>query len=517
MATVNSLVCWGGLTGRVVTISNASPAVVSFAAHGVSDGLGLVFSTTGALPTGITAGVTYYAKNTASGTFNLYDTAAHAIAGGTTGRIDTSSSGSGTHTAKSDLIVNPTIRLAAYGLSDLSRWGARVYDGVASWNAGRSGASIDDEEVCELGEAFTETIAYSGNAGDYTTRVNVPARRTTIISTINGIRTSAFHFGLLYAGYQIAHGYGALTSTKYDTRYDGFTVVGSGGGGGVAQGLQGQICYAMIAIGAGKTSTGFFISASNSVINCLAVGWANGFALNAYATYVTMIGNMATKNTNGIVGYSGYENTASGFYYNNIAVGNDTVDWSSATPTFDGASGNAGSGTTAWKSAVGIKVTLATTDLANWGTSTVSASDRYWPANASSPQVDTAIAASGAPTLDIAGAVKPSYKNGAATYPDIGPYEFDQGFGPWPVTATLTLTGLVSGSDVVVLVAGTTTVLASVDANPGSTWDYTYSTIQNVDIGIIKPGYKIKYTRNYPLTASNVSLPIEQPIDLSYA
>ena len=517
MAIVNSLVCWGGSTGKVVTISNASPAVVTLTQHGAPDGLGLVFSTTGVLPAGITAGTTYYAKSTASGTFNLYDTAAHAIAGGTTGRINTSSAGSGTHTAKSDLIVNPATRLAVYGLSDLTRWGSRIFDGISSWNAGRSGASIDDDEVCELGEAFSEAIPYSGNTGDYTTRVNVPCRRTTIVSKINGIRTSAFHYGKLYSGYQVLHGYGPLSSTKYDTRFDGFTVIGSGAGYGVAPGLQGQICYSMIAIGTGRTSSGFFIGASNTLINCLAVGWARGFDLNAYATYVTVMGNMATKNTSGFMGYAGYQSGATGFYYNNISVGNDTTDWEATTPTFDGASGNAGSGTTAWKSAVGSRITMATTDLLAWGTSTVATTDDYHPANASSPQVDTAIAASGAPTLDIADAVKPSYKNGAATYPDVGPYEFDQGYGPWPVTATLTLTGLVSGSDVVVLVAGTSTILTSVDANAGNSWAYTYTTAQNVDIGIIKPGYKVKYIRNYPLAASDASIPVEQQADPSYA
>ena len=35
MADVYSLVCFGGLTGKAVTISNASPAVVSLSNHGL--------------------------------------------------------------------------------------------------------------------------------------------------------------------------------------------------------------------------------------------------------------------------------------------------------------------------------------------------------------------------------------------------------------------------------------------------------------------------------------------------
>lgn len=512
MAVVNSLVCWGGLTGKVVSIS-ASTDVVTLANHGLPNGKKLWPS--GTLPAELSVLVPVYARSTAAGTFTLHASEAGAIAN--TGQLVFA--GASTYadvTLKSDILGSPATALAPYGLSDLTRWGARIYDGISSWNAGRSGASIDDDEVCELGEAFTETIPYSGNTGDYSTRVNVPCRRTTIVSTINGIRTSAFHYGLLYSGYQVKNGYGALTATKYDTRFDGFTVI-KGDTSGVAPGPQGLTSYAMIAIGDGRTSSGFVIGASNSVVNCLAVGWAKGFDFGVYATFVTAIGNMATKNTVGFAGYSGYENTASGFYYNNISVGNDTTDWGAATPTFDGASGNAGSGTSAWKSAVGTRITIATSDLLAWGTSTVSASDRYSPASASSPQVDTAIDAYGAPTLDIAGNIKPSYKGGAPTYPDIGCYEFDHGYGPWPVTATLTLTGLVSGSDVVVLVAGTSTILTSVDANAGSSFGYTYSTVQNVDIGIIKPGFKVKYIRNYPLSASNTSIPVEQQLDPSYS
>ena len=78
MATVHSLVCWGGRTGKTVTLTVASPCVVTSTNHGLRYGTGLVFSTTGALPTGVTAGTTYYARYVAANTFHLYDTEAHA-------------------------------------------------------------------------------------------------------------------------------------------------------------------------------------------------------------------------------------------------------------------------------------------------------------------------------------------------------------------------------------------------------------------------------------------------------
>jgi hypothetical protein len=82
---------------------------------------------------------------------------------------------------------------------------------------------------------------------------------------------------------------------------------------------------------------------------------------------------------------------------------------------------------------------------------------------------------------------------------------------------TLTLTGLVAGSDIVILQAGTSTILTAVDANAGTTYNYVYETIQNVDIGIIKPGCVPLYIRNYPLTASNASLPVAQTADRNYS
>lgn len=89
------------ITGSI-TMSIADPCVVTLASHGLSTGDPVSFSTTGALPTGITAGTTYYARPDTSLTevneFWLYDTSAHAVTGGATGRIATSGTQSGTHT-----------------------------------------------------------------------------------------------------------------------------------------------------------------------------------------------------------------------------------------------------------------------------------------------------------------------------------------------------------------------------------------------------------------------------------
>lgn len=75
-----------------VTITIASPGVVSWAAHTLVNGMAVRFSTTGALPTGLTAGTTYYVVNAAAGTFQVA-----ATVGGSA--IVTSGTQSGTHTA----------------------------------------------------------------------------------------------------------------------------------------------------------------------------------------------------------------------------------------------------------------------------------------------------------------------------------------------------------------------------------------------------------------------------------
>ena len=74
------------------TISNASPGVVSLTAHGLVASDAVVFSTTGALPTGLTVGTVYYVIS-AGLAANAFEVSA--TAGGSA--INTSSAGSGTH------------------------------------------------------------------------------------------------------------------------------------------------------------------------------------------------------------------------------------------------------------------------------------------------------------------------------------------------------------------------------------------------------------------------------------
>ena len=85
--------------------------------------------------------------------------------------------------------------------------------------------------------------------------------------------------------------------------------------------------------------------------------------------------------------------------------------------------------------------------------------------------------------------------------------------------ATLTLSGLPVGTDIVVLAAGTTTVLLQVDAHPTSSYTYTYNVYTAdtlVDIGFICPGYELQYKRNLTLPRSNSLLPIDLRADRNF-
>jgi hypothetical protein len=79
------------------TITIATPAVITRTAHGLSEGDKVYFTTTGALPTGISAGTVttnnYFVRNPAADTFNISSTLTGAL-------INTSGTQSGVHTLR---------------------------------------------------------------------------------------------------------------------------------------------------------------------------------------------------------------------------------------------------------------------------------------------------------------------------------------------------------------------------------------------------------------------------------
>ena len=97
-----------------VTVTIATPAVVSWTAHGIAVGTPLTFSTTGALPTGLVAGTTYYviAAGYGADAFEVSATLGGAA-------VNTSGSQSGVHTANVLTTLVPgvvTITIASPGV-----------------------------------------------------------------------------------------------------------------------------------------------------------------------------------------------------------------------------------------------------------------------------------------------------------------------------------------------------------------------------------------------------------------
>src|SRR3972149_3827960 len=84
-------------TSATVTMTIAAPCEVSQVAHGYAANAPVKFATTGALPTGLVAGTTYYVKSPVADTFNVSATAGGAA-------ITTTGTQSGVHTITQNAI-----------------------------------------------------------------------------------------------------------------------------------------------------------------------------------------------------------------------------------------------------------------------------------------------------------------------------------------------------------------------------------------------------------------------------
>lgn len=99
-------------TGGTVTLTIATPCVITLSTV-LAEGTAIKLATTGALPTGLTAGTTYYLRNVDGVTANLSATATGAL-------IDTTGTQSGTHSI-SELVDVPTVQNFLL-VSDISRF-----------------------------------------------------------------------------------------------------------------------------------------------------------------------------------------------------------------------------------------------------------------------------------------------------------------------------------------------------------------------------------------------------------
>lgn len=104
-----------------VTMTIASPCVVTWTAHGLAANTPISFATDGALPTGLTAGTVYYVLAPAANSFNVSATPGGAA-------INTSGTQSGTHTATAGNYNNSPPASPTYWLDVGYSQRARMFD-----------------------------------------------------------------------------------------------------------------------------------------------------------------------------------------------------------------------------------------------------------------------------------------------------------------------------------------------------------------------------------------------------
>jgi hypothetical protein len=432
MATIYSLICWGGKNGKSVT-ANSTTDRFTLTNHGLRNGTGIQM-TGGTAPAGTSLNTTYYAKWYSNNEFEIYSDAA------LTTRVLFSSNGA-------SIVMKSAYYL---GLADKSRWtysGTEyIYDGIVGWNSGRAGASALNIEVAEIGMAFTESVTSSITP-------NVPSASREITTKVNGVRSSGFHGGVVGGGYVLDCTYGSTASIYLQTYYttlNGFSLTTSSVNANgcsvasVGSKLLNMIVWNYHASATSGTGVAITQAAASHVANCLIGGFYVGLEQATYVAANVVANNTIVKCTaRGFYTLYGQTSAINGYFYNNISVGN-VINWNSMPTTqFDGATNNAGvSGDTVWAKSGATTITMATTDFVDYS------NNDFRPASNTSPQVDTAVGYSGIYEIDLKDSERPSYNNGGAESFDIGAYEYDKGFGPHPNTVTVSGSGIAIGTRV---------------------------------------------------------------------
>ena len=370
------------------TMTIANPAVVTITAHKFANGDAVVFTTTGALPTGVASGTTYYARSVTSDTFNLYDTSANAVSGGTTGRVTTTGSQSGVHTCTgpSRLGGVPWASGGSFNDYDLAYATGVTVQVSSNGNLGVSGNAWTNTGTCSL-KLLIQANVYSGNfSNDFTISTFNGA---TVIGNFSGSVTisqfpvySVVNLGLTTGTGSVFTGYLQLMSGKYYGYFTSINTYFSGGtisngylsgsthlGGGVFLGgkITDSISGSGTSIRGGViTVTGWttWTGASDGDLGNSG-NWSNGLPSSGVNVMLNTAGNMPTAGScsgNVILGFgatlsSGGTYTGSFNNYGTIDSGDySTVSSLTNNGTINGgtfsyntfAGGSTGSGSFYW-------------------------------------------------------------------------------------------------------------------------------------------------------------------------
>lgn len=144
---------WANLESGTVTMTIATPAVVTLTNHGLKAGSKISFSTTGALPTGVVAGTTYYviATDLTANTFKFSETAGGAA-------VNTSGTQSGVHSIFRRYTTDAEFGWYVY---DDVLYGCNAYENYFSW-AGTVFTEYDGAPKGNVLEVFEDRMFVAG-------------------------------------------------------------------------------------------------------------------------------------------------------------------------------------------------------------------------------------------------------------------------------------------------------------------------------------------------------------------
>lgn len=598
MAVEYSLLTWAGL-GTTVTFTDAGD-IVNFTAHGAPNGHALRFTTTGALPTGLTANTTYYLRQGADANkFTVYPTQADAIAG--TNQVTFTGAGSGTNKVVGEYWASLPATDPGDGGNYRSRYGTagseRVYANLFVWR-GFVILSIDymKDLVLEVQGKWVDS------AGTYATLSGY--KSVKIWSKIMGVRdVGAFHYGVSGNGYKLttAVGYGAqfYVGNNPEVVLDGleFGNLATSGGCININGPSSRVTKCIVKSGSGAAVE--YGGSNTSIENNLILGGGIGiYEPPSAGTNISVINNLVTGCTVGLQAYSSEYNKTATKFVGNISTGN-TKNWqvmdqrnnsrfvafnnfgdstdiktvtfensitpgiltcrmvghtfsmktpirftnggdatppgnmafgalyyikTIATDTFTLASTVDGTAIAYIDSGSGIITTSLVWDTHN-AKGHVSSSDfidytnkNFRPAFETSPQVESITLEDGdsIPRYDLLDSVRPNYE--ASSFPNnkatAGPFEFDHGEGLAPLTVSLSITGMASGSEFAIYKSADMSEIVAPQATSGSySGSYTYTGDMAIIVRVRKGTAATKYLPyeySGTITAAGFSLNVSQ-------
>lgn len=210
VASIHCIVGAAAASATAVTVTIATPGVVTWSSHTFSPSSGLANYTcpinfTGTPPTGITVGTNYYIDGaTVSGdTFQISDTAAHALAG--TNHVATSGSDGGTTAFIGAVAATGTAYSAAALRLTAGDWdctGLAEFQELTALTTTSFVAALDTSIVITGIGNVTQIRTVSGAMGAFSYYLPTPAVRQNVSSTTSvfTVSNSAFSAGTMNQG-----------------------------------------------------------------------------------------------------------------------------------------------------------------------------------------------------------------------------------------------------------------------------------------------------------------------------